>query len=221
MNQADRSVPEAADQPKGRRLTGPVRPVLLEALLVAVAGVALALMANQLSPRGLALGRNYFPTDGLDSGAGASATNLQHASPLERAAARIVQRGLQLVDTPQALELFRDPRREAGLIVFVDARDDAHYQAGHVPGAFQFDHYRPERYLPEVVPVCLTAELVVVYCTGADCEDSEFAAVALSQAGVPKQRLFVYLGGFAEWTTNRLPVELGPRNSGQIRTWSP
>ena len=36
--------------------------VLLEAALVAVVGAAFAFAANRISPRGLALARNYFPT---------------------------------------------------------------------------------------------------------------------------------------------------------------
>ena len=39
----------------------PVRKVLREALLVAAAGIVLAFGANLVSPRGLALTRNYFP----------------------------------------------------------------------------------------------------------------------------------------------------------------
>jgi len=39
----------------------PVRNVLLEALFVAVIGAVFAFGANLVSPRGLALTRNYFP----------------------------------------------------------------------------------------------------------------------------------------------------------------
>ena len=208
-------------QPSRQRQVGRRKAVLLEALLVSVGAAALGLLANQVSPRGLALGRDYFPSDRLVAGPAVSGTNMPMATGPERAAARIRQLGLQVIDRAEAIRLFDDPRRQAGLIVFVDARDDAHYQAGHVPGAFQFDHYRPERYLPELLPACLVAEQIVVYCTGGDCEDSEFAAVALSRAGVPMQRLAIYLGGFTDWSTNRLPVELGPRNSGQLRTSGP
>ena len=112
--------------------------------------------------------------------------------------------------------LFRDPRHDQGLVAFIDARDDAHYQAGHIPGAWQFDHYRAEAYLPAVLPVCMNAQQVVVYCNGGTCEDSEFAAVLLRDAGVPRTSLFVYVGGITEWKSNGLPVETGARRSGQL-----
>jgi hypothetical protein len=35
--------------------------------------------------------------------------------------------------------------------------------------------------------------------------------------GIPNQKLFVFGGGIAEWTTNGLPVETGARNNGNLR----
>jgi rhodanese-related sulfurtransferase len=200
----------------GQRL----KALVLESLLLALAGLGLALLANQLSPRGLALTRNYFPPPVKPppgNGSTGIGTNASPKSPDKIVEDRIRQRGFQIVGSDDVAQLYRDPRHAQGLVVFVDARDDAHYRAGHIPGALQFDYYRREQYLPQVLPACLAAEKTVVYCTGGDCEDSEFAAVALSEAGVPKDRLFIYLGGFSEWATHGLPVELGERHSGQLR----
>ena len=132
-------------------------------------------------------------------------------------AARLKEKGLQPIDGREAIQLFRDPQYEQELIVFVDARDDRHFQEGHIPGAYQFDRYYPEKHLPDVLPVCLNAAKVVVYCTGGNCEDSEFAALALKEAGVPRERLFVYAGGMTDWSTNGVPVEVGARKSGMTR----
>jgi 3-mercaptopyruvate sulfurtransferase SseA len=134
----------------------------------------------------------------------------------EDALARLREKGLQVVDSKQAHELFQDPRFAQGLIVFVDARNDEHYQQGHIPGAWQFDRYHPENYLPAVLPACQLAQQVVVYCAGGDCEDSEFAAVFLrDSAQIPGEKLYVFAGGWNEWTERRLPVETGGRKSSQ------
>jgi rhodanese-related sulfurtransferase len=117
--------------------------------------------------------------------------------------------------------LFRDPEYEQELIVFVDARDDQHYEEGHVPGAYQLDRYYPENHLPTVLPACLNATRVVIYCKGGKCEDSYFAAQAFQEAGVPPERLCVYAGGIAEWGAARLPVETGARRSGVIEPAKP
>src|SRR3989442_1303059 len=41
-----------------------LKRVLVEALVVSVMGLAVALVANLISPRGLSLTRNYFPSGG-------------------------------------------------------------------------------------------------------------------------------------------------------------
>jgi rhodanese-related sulfurtransferase len=195
-----------------------VKNVLLEALLVGVAAALLAFAANAVSNRGLALGRNYFDTgihhNGGGSGTLPGGTNVttQPGSPLELLAAQ----GIRLADSNQVIAWFHDPRFEQGLIAFIDARNDEHYQSGHIPGAWQFDHFHPENYMAAVLPACQVAQEVVLYCTGGNCELSAFAAIFLASAGVPKEKLSVYTGGITEWTTNGMPVELGERKSGRL-----
>jgi rhodanese-related sulfurtransferase len=183
--------------------------VWLEGLLVLVSGGLVALAANCLSPRGLSLTRDYFP-----------AADMAH-SPMpvaaDRAAALLKGQGLNVTDHDQAIRLFRDPRRDQETIVFIDARQAGRYEAGHVPGAYPFDPFHPESHLPDLLPVCLTAETIVIYCTGGECEDSVLAARTLREAGVAADKLVVYPGGLAEWEAKGQPLETGPRNSGQLR----
>jgi rhodanese-related sulfurtransferase len=200
-----------------------VKAVLREGLLLALIGAALAFAANALSPRGLQLTKNYFPANGgapdhsvtnrLPHTAAGTTTN----SLLEDLARRLQADGLQLADSAQAARLFADPRRVRDLVIFIDARDEQHYEAGHIPGAYHFDRFHPEAYLTNVVQVCLSAEQIIFYCNGGDCDDSEHAAIMLRDSiGLPKEKVFVYGGGMGEWSTNGLPIELGPRNSGQL-----
>jgi len=203
-----------------------VRSVVLETLLLAVAGLALAPLANQLSPRGLSLTRNYFGASLREAPAASSTapggTNNPSSSPQPNASAelkaRLEAKGLSVIEGTEAEALFRDPQYEQELIVFVDARNDEHYTEGHVPGAHQFDRYYPEKYFPGVLPACLTAAKVIVYCTGGKCEDSELAALALVEAGVPAAKMSVYSGGIADWTERKLSIELGARHSGTLKS---
>jgi rhodanese-related sulfurtransferase len=199
----------------------PVRNVLLEALLVAAAGAAFAFGANLISPRGLALTRNYFPAGinrPVPAATGVANTNPPASSPAQLLAGRLKEQGLQWVDGRQAAQLFHDPRFKQGGIAFIDARDEQHYREGHIPGACEFDPYHPEKYFATVLPVCQAAEQIVLYCNGGDCDDSESAAITLRDVGIANQKLFVYTGGITEWTTNGLPVEIGGRNSGNLRS---
>ena len=201
--------------------------ILNEALVVAVAGILIGLIANYFSPRGLGLKQNYFPArmanlsrpvstdtnaNGQSSQSNAVAIpNVETDSP---AALRLRQNNLKMVDVAQIWRLFHDSRYQQHLIVFIDARDDKHYAEGHIPGAFQFDHYHPEKYLESIFPVCQSAEQVVVYCTGGDCEDSEDAAIMLRDAGIANEKLFVYSGGITEWTAKKFPIETGAQPAG-------
>jgi rhodanese-related sulfurtransferase len=203
-----------------------VRKLLIEGLVVALAGAVLAFAANALlfnlsgKTRGIKLTKDHLPPPlpaQTVPSVGAPATNLPQAS-LE---ARLKARGLQLVESNKVAELFRDPRRIEDQIVFVDARKPAHYEEGHIPGAYLFDHFYYENYLATVVPVCQKAELIVVYCNGGECDDSEFAAELLKEAQIATAKLFVYGGGYTEWVTNAMPVELGQRNSGQMKNATP
>ena len=201
------------------------KSVLLESGLVAVIGLVFALAANALSPRGLRLTRDYFPGGGklaapVQSGTNSTGTpsTVVPSNPLEATLLRLQQHGLQSISSNGVAQLVSDPMYEQGLIVLVDARDDEHYQKGHIPGAWQFNHYRAEQYLPNILPLCMSAQKVVVYCNGGACEDSEFATVMLRDAGVPRDSLFVYAGGISEWISSGRPVETGARKSGQMAT---
>ena len=168
--------------------------------------------------------RNYFPagmTQPVIAVTNASGTNVPVLSPAELLAARLREQGFKLVNGIQAEQLYRDPRLAQGVILFVDARDEEHYRAGHIPGACEFDPYHPEKCFPAVLPLCQAAEEIVVYCSGGDCDDSEAAALTLRDVGISTNKLSVYGGGFAEWSTNHLPVEIGERNSGKIRGANP
>jgi rhodanese-related sulfurtransferase len=217
---------------RNREMGQKLKRVLLEALMIATVGLAFSLLANLASPRGLSLRRDYFPGNKTHHGqtnvsanpsnnAAAPATNGADQSVREIAVARLKEKGLQAVDAEKVMQLFRDPQYEQESIVFIDARDDRHYQEGHIPGAYQFDRYYPEKHLAAVLPACFNAKNIVVYCTGGNCEDSEFAALTLKEAGIPQDRIAVYVGGITEWTRNGWPVEVGERKSGRMLSVKP
>lgn len=200
-----------------------MKKVLHEGALVAVIGAALAFAANALSPHRLQLTLDYYPGDRVASPTNAGPTSLTNVaatttnSPLELLSARLRANGLQLAESNQVVQFFDDPRRLQDGVIFIDARDEEHYRAGHIPGAYHFDRFHPENYLTNVVPVCLAAQDIVFYCNGGECDDSEHAAIMLRDSlGLPKEKVFVYGGGFTEWTNNGLPYELGLRNSGDL-----
>ena len=201
-----------------------MKRVLQEALLVAIVGGALAFAANGLSPRGLDLGKNYFPAR-PPSPSEAAAPGKSAAGGMEE---RFAKEGLQLADSRRVEQLFAESRQalsdpsRAATVVFIDARNEEQYGEGHIPGAYLFDRFHAENYLAEIVPVCQDAQQIVFYCNGGDCEDSEHAAIYLRDgAGLSKEKVFVYSGGITEWRRDGMPVEIGVRNSGTISNAAP
>lgn len=201
--------------------------ILAEAVVIAVIGFAAALTANEVSPRGLALNRNYFPAGTnaapavpkpapvFQNVAGTNSSTTNVPSDADDLSERLRDKGLQEIKRPQLEKLFHDPRTQEGRVIFVDARDEEHYADGHIPGAYELDPYHPENQIGTVLPVCQAAEEVIVYCTGGECEDADTAAIILRDAGLSNKKIFVYGGGFTEWHDNHLPLEAGERNSGQ------
>jgi rhodanese-related sulfurtransferase len=208
-----------------------------EAVVIGVAALGVGLLTNSVNRDGLALDRDYFRTAEATPGAAppaAAPTPAPHtaqppvaASPPPAAAPsafadaaetataeRLREAGLQPLNQAQALAAFQDPQYAAGGTIFVDARKDEEYLEGHVPGAWQLDHYHLERYIDALLPVAHQALQVVVYCHGKDCTDSEAAALDLTGFGVDPARVAVYVGGWTAWTEAGLPVEKGPRGGG-------
>jgi len=209
---------------------------VLEAVVIGVAALGVGLLTNSVNRDGLALDRDYFRTSEAapavaHAPAPAPAPTPPHAAqpaPTPAAApqaaasefadaeetataARLRQAGLQPLTQAQALAAFQDPQYASGATIFVDARKDEEYIDGHVPGAWQLDHYHLERYIDTLLPVAHEALQVVVYCHGKDCNDSEQAALDLTGFGVDPAHVAVYVGGWTAWTAAGLPVEKGPR----------
>jgi rhodanese-related sulfurtransferase len=197
-----------------------VKKILLEAFSVAALGAVVAFGANALSPRGLELTKDYFHGETLPVSR-ATTNHLEviaasMSSATDPVVARLKEKGLQVVDGTQATELFHNPLYQQGAILFLDARNNEHYQGGHIPGAYQFDNYHPENYMGTVFPLCQSAQKIVVYCNGGNCEDSQFAALTLRDAQIASEKLYVFVGGITEWTNRGNAVEVGERNSGKI-----
>ena len=88
-------------------------------------------------------------------------------------------------------------------ILFLDARDDAYYIAGHIQGALK------NAFLMELI---FSIEAIqeknaplVVYCGDPGCGDSEDLAYDLQDSGFNK--LYVFKGGWLEWSKAEYPSE--------------
>lgn len=141
------------------------------------------------------------------------ATNKQDAprqsetAPVENT--KHIQHDYQEIDFGELVKVFQDPATAQGLNLFVDARKPDLYEEGHIPGAIQCDPYEPDDALNGIVARASGVERVIVYCGGGDCEDSIFMCRDLVEAGLPYDSLFLYPGGWKEWSTKQMPAQTG------------
>lgn len=120
--------------------------------------------------------------------------------------------GFQEVSLEQVTELFNHELAQIHVYLFVDARNDTHYEEGHIPRAIQADHYHLERYIDNLLSYAEAAEKIIVYCNGGDCEDSIFMCNDLLDAGVPYDNIYLFAGGWKAWKAANMPIETGRSN---------
>ncbi|MDB9722993.1 rhodanese-like domain-containing protein [Candidatus Marinimicrobia bacterium] len=90
-------------------------------------------------------------------------------------------------------------------VLFVDARDESYYEAGHIKGAmkniFLYELiFKIEEKQNKDTPL-------VVYCGDPGCGDSEQLAYDFKDMGFTK--LYVFKGGWLEWSKAGYPSEVG------------
>lgn len=91
-------------------------------------------------------------------------------------------------------------RLAVGDVVVLDVRDEAEYDAGHLPGAINV----PVADLQERLAQLPDDVTVVAYCRGPYCITSDGAVRTLTAAGRRALRL---VDGYPEWAAAGLPVE--------------
>lgn len=176
-----------------------VRTTLLQAGMVLGIGLCVALIANFLSPLGLSLSRDYFPA--------AIPDETPKPPVIVESPTPALTHEFATATRAEVEAFTRDPRFVTQKYLLIDARNVAHYQAGHIPGALQYDHFRPTDNIAQIAPACLAAEKIIIYCHGGTCEDSIFAARLLVGYGVPAARLAIYEKGIEDWRAAALPLQ--------------
>ena len=106
---------------------------------------------------------------------------------------------LVAISLEQAKNLFEQD------ILFVDARDEGYYDAGHIQGALK------NAFLMELIfnieKQQNKSDALVVYCGDPGCGDSEDLAYNLQDSGFTK--IYVFKGGWLEWSNAGYPSETG------------
>lgn len=90
---------------------------------------------------------------------------------------------------------------------FIDARRKEEYEAGHIQGAIRMNLKSFENGDPPMLAMVPRDSMVIVYCGGGKCDESERVAEMLNNSGYKK--VFVVHDGFPGWKAMGWPVETG------------
>jgi rhodanese-related sulfurtransferase len=200
--------------------------VLLDLGLLGLLSIAIGFGVNSIRERGaIKPTKNYFEKttqtpsrlEGEVPPASPNSPSSKHANlqtneviPAEKTEnTKHLQHDYQVIDFVELVKVFQNPATGQGLNLFVDARKPDLYEEGHIPGAIQCDPYEPDDALNGIVARASGVERVIVYCGGGDCEDSIFMCRELLDAAVPYDSIFLYSGGWKEWSANQMPAQAG------------
>jgi len=104
---------------------------------------------------------------------------------------------LQIISLEQAREFYEKD------ILFLDARDEAYFNKGHIKGSLKNIFFM--ELLFNIESLQSKQDPLVVYCGDPGCGDSEDLAYNLQKAGFTK--LYVFKGGWLEWSAAEYPSE--------------
>jgi rhodanese-related sulfurtransferase len=161
------------------------RRTIKETIILVGVAVALALMVNFVSPRGIALVGQWDTEKGIITANGNNGDDFRDS---------------EIKQVKVAKEIF-----DRGNVLFVDARSKQSYEEGHIPGAVSLPVGRFDELIQSFLNQYSPDQQIVTYCSGRTCEDSHNLARMLAAAGYSD--ISVFIDGFPAWKAEGYPVE--------------
>ena len=96
---------------------------------------------------------------------------------------------------------------DSGEALFIDARGEEDYGAGHIKGALSLPAHEIESRLAGLFDLLIDDRQVITYCGGEECHSSTDLADSLRAAGCLNVRVFH--SGWVSWKASGYPVEVG------------
>jgi len=154
-----------------------------QALFIAVAAATLGLIVNALRPQGLDLIRSSETV--------VPVTDSVHSD------------GPQPIELTAALE-----RLKKGNAIFMDARSEYDYNAGHIQTARNYPKKNLDIWMPDFFNNTPPEALLITYCSDPRCHLAEHLAVKLYELGYPNVRFLP--AGWDGWLAAGYPVASDP-----------
>lgn len=158
----------------------PFKKTCRQALLICIAATAIGLLMNGIRPEGLDLIRTDNTADPIRASANSS--------------------GPVPIKLTAALENLKQ-----GTAVFIDARSEDDFKAGHIKTALNLQEQNLDTWMPDFFAKTPPDTLLITYCGGPGCHLAERLAAALYEIGYTNVRPMT--AGWEAWRANGHPAE--------------
>lgn len=173
--------------------------------------IFISLIYNHFNPKGLSLIREArklnWESDSLTSinniNSSVAETNKNDIIISESETIEKINDNIESFKEPKAIKLDFAYKLFNDGIKFIDSRSPEEFAEGHVKGAVNIPFYGSENYL-DAINRLNKNEIVVTYCSDADCDISILSGEELFEMGF--KRVYVFIGGYDEWTKNNYPT---------------
>jgi rhodanese-related sulfurtransferase len=187
-----------------------MKTVVLPAIVTVIMGTLIGVGVNATRATGkkINVSRDYFKTVEVDR----PETGDSGKEPAVSAESEgLPAHDFIPISLDEVIDLYQSDGYYTGDIVFVDARDEEHYEEQRIPGSLHLYHYSADVMFENIEPDLEAATTVVVYCAGGQCEDSILLAGFLLESGVPYEKIRLFEGGMNAWLSEELDTVSGPR----------
>jgi len=166
--------------PPENRSGDPFRKACLDALLICVAAVVIGLLVNLVRPQGIDLIRDSDTANHLSA-----SPEIEGPSPIK---------------LTEALENLK-----RGGAVFIDARSEYDFKAGHIKTALNLQEKNLDTWMPDFFEKTPPEALLITYCSGPGCHLAERLSTTLYEIGYTNVRYMP--AGWLTWQANAYPTE--------------
>jgi rhodanese-related sulfurtransferase len=157
-----------------------MKKFILETTIIVFLTLAIGLVYNQFSASGVSIFKTYTPAKEENR----TDVYFQH------------------VDAEFLKSLI-----QGDMAIVLDARQQAVYNEGHIPGAYSLSLFEFDQAFARLQGLLDSGKTIVTYCIDFDCEDSTFLATRLYEKGYTD--ILVYKGGFDDWQALGNPIATG------------
>ena len=180
-------------------------------LSIILISVFISLIYNHFNPNGLSFFREArkmnWESDSLTSKNGSNSSIADTIIPNTNISdSEIINNNNDNIESfkePKAIKLDFAYKLFSDGIKFIDSRSAEEFAEGHIKGAVNIPFYGSENYLDDINRLNKN-EIVVTYCSSADCDISILSGDELFEMGF--KRVYIFIGGYDEWNKNNYPT---------------